>query len=170
MEKNTLNNIINDLRSRRDALSLCLEHLKHDSDQWNKLQFGLQNAVVSMVPIILSYIIACISALIKFKNYPAQMEVILQSQSLLTNTLTTARNEIEITPQLLKLYNDSLEKLEVSIYPDTRKKFLKESHNSLISIMKQERKYFNMIEMINNKESDINSTNSSIESNITIDS
>ena len=37
MEKNTLNNIINDLRSRRDALSLCHEHLKHDSDQWNKL-------------------------------------------------------------------------------------------------------------------------------------
>ena len=51
------------------------------------------------------------------------MEVILQSQVLLTNTLTTERNEIEITPQLLKLYNDSLEKLEVSIYPNTRKSF-----------------------------------------------
>jgi hypothetical protein len=186
MEKNTLSNIINDLRSRRDALSLCHEHLKHDSDQWNKLiiilslstglfesvklQLGLQNAAVSMVPIALSSIIACISALIKFKNYPAQMEVILQSQALLTNTLTTARNEIEITPQLLKLYNDSLEKLEVSIYPDTRKKFLKQSHNNLISIMKQERKYFNMIEMINNRESGNNSTDSSIESNITGDS
>jgi FtsZ-binding cell division protein ZapB len=36
MEKNTLIDIINDLRSRRDALSLCHEHLKHDSDKWNK--------------------------------------------------------------------------------------------------------------------------------------
>jgi hypothetical protein len=110
MEKNTLCNIINDLRSRRDALTMCHEHLKHDSEQWNKLiiilslstglfdsvqlKLGLQNAVVSMVPIVLSSIIACISALINFKNYPAQIEVILQSQSLLTNTLTTARNEI----------------------------------------------------------------------------
>jgi hypothetical protein len=47
---------------------------------------------------------------------------------------------------------------------------MKESHNNLILIMKREKKYFNMIEMINNKESDINSTNSSIESNITADS
>ena len=36
MQKNTLSDIINDLKSRRDALSLCHEHLKHDSDQWNK--------------------------------------------------------------------------------------------------------------------------------------
>ena len=98
------------------------------------------------------------------------MEVILQSQALLTNTLTTARNEMEITPGLMKLYNDSLEKLEISIYPDTRKKFMKQSHNNLMSIMRQEQKYFNMIEMINNRESGINSTDSSIESNITVDS
>ena len=37
MDKNNLQQIINDLISRRDALSLCHEHLKHDSDQWNKL-------------------------------------------------------------------------------------------------------------------------------------
>jgi hypothetical protein len=36
--------------------------------------------------------------------------------------------------------------------------------------MKQERKYFNMIEMINNKERGIISTDSSIELNITGDS
>jgi hypothetical protein len=98
------------------------------------------------------------------------MEVILQSQALLTNTLTTARNEMEITPGLMKLYNDSLEKLEISIYPDIRKKFMKESHNNLISIMKQEKKYFNMIGIINNRESGIDSTDSSIESNMTGDS
>ena len=166
MEKNNLQQIINDLRSRRDALSLCHEHLKHDSDQWNKLiiflslstglfksfklQMNLNNPFVSSVPIVLSSIIASVSALIKLKNYPAQMEIILQSQALLSNTLTTARNETKITPQLFKLYNDSLEKLEVSIYPDIRRKFLKDSHNNLISIMKLEQKYFNTIEMINN--------------------
>ena len=68
MEKNTLNNIINDLRSRRDAISLCHKHLKHDLDQKNELiiilslstglfefvkfLLGLQNPVVSMVPIV----------------------------------------------------------------------------------------------------------------------
>jgi hypothetical protein len=117
MVKNSLSNIIDDLRSRRDALSLCNEPLKHDSDQWNKLiiflslstglfesvklQMGLDSPAVSIVPIVLSSIIASVSALIKFKNYPAQMEVILQSRAMLTNTLTIARNETEITPQLL---------------------------------------------------------------------
>ena len=47
---------------------------------------------------------------------------------------------------------------------------MRESHNNLISIMKQEKKYFYMIEIINNRESGINSTDSSIESNITVDS
>jgi hypothetical protein len=165
MANNSLLMIINDLRSRRDALSLCHEQLKKDSDQWNKLiiflslstglfesvkfQLRLDNPIVSLVPIFLSSIIASISALIKFKNYPTQMEIILQSQALLTNTLTTARNENKITPQLLKLYNDSLEKLEISIYPDIRKRFLRISNNNLISIMKLEKIYFNTIEMIN---------------------
>ena len=36
MEKNTLSMIINDLRVRRDALSLAHEQLKKDSDSWNK--------------------------------------------------------------------------------------------------------------------------------------
>jgi len=36
MEKNNLQMIINDLRSRRDALSLAHEQLKKDSDSWNK--------------------------------------------------------------------------------------------------------------------------------------
>ena len=74
MDTYTSNNIINDFRSRRDALSLCHEHLKHDSDQWNKLiiflslstglfdsfklQMGLNNSFVSLVSIFLSSVIA----------------------------------------------------------------------------------------------------------------
>ena len=60
------------------------------------------------------------------------MEIFLQSQSLLTHTLTNARNEDEITPSLMKEYHESLEKLEVSLYPDIRKKFLVQSHKNLI--------------------------------------
>ena len=171
--------IINDLRSRRDALSLAHENLKLESDNWNKcvivtslmtgmfesikLRMGWNSNVVDLVPIALSSIIACISALIKFKNIPSQMEILLQSQSLLTHTLTNARNEEEVTSSLLKEYHESLEKLEVSLYPDIRKKFLVQSHKNLISIMKQEQKYFNNIKSIN-EGNYIQSSDSSIES------
>ena len=36
MEKHSIQMIINDLRSRRDALSLAHENLKIESDNWNK--------------------------------------------------------------------------------------------------------------------------------------
>lgn len=178
MDKNTIGVIINDLRSRRDALSLAHEQLKKDNDDWNKciivlslmtgmfesikIKMGWDNNIVALVPIALSSIIASVSALIKFKKFPEQMEIILQSQSLLTHTLTNARNEKELTPALLKEYNDSLEKLEVSLYPDIRKRFLIQSHKNLISIMKQEAKYFNQIEMIKQGEA---SSDSSLDSN-----
>ena len=165
MEKHSIQMIINDLRSRRDALTLAHENLKIESDNWNKcvivtslmtgmfesikLRMGWKSNVVDLVPIALSSIIACISALIKFKNFPSQVEILLQSQSLLTHTLTNATNEDDITPALMKEYHESLEKLEVSLYPDIRKKFLVQSHKNLISIMKQEQKYFNNIKSIN---------------------
>jgi len=110
---------------------------------------GWNSNIADLIPIALSSVIACISALIKFKNFPSQMEILLQSQPLLTHTLTNARNEDEITPNLSKEYHESLEKLEVSLYPDIRKKFLIQSHKNLISIMKQELKYFNNIKSIN---------------------
>jgi len=179
MEKHSLSMIINDSRSRRDALSLAHENLKIESDNWNKcvivvslmtgmfesikLRMGWNSNVVDLVPIALSSVIACISALIKFKSFPSQMEILLQSQSLLTHTLTNARNEEDITPNLLKEYHESLEKLEVSLYPDIRKKFLVQSHKNLICIMKQEQKYFNNIKTIN-EGNYLPSSDSSIES------
>ena len=178
MEKHTLPLIVADLKSKRDALSLAHEQLKKDNDDWNKciivlslmtgmiesikIKMGWDGSLVALVPIALSSVIASISALIKFKKFPEQMEVILQSQSLLTHTLNNARNETEMTDQLIKDYNDALEKLETSVYPDTRKKYLKISHNNLISIMKQEAKFFEALEKANNGEL---SSESSIESN-----
>ena len=180
MEKHTLPLIIQDLKSKRDALSLAHEQLKKDNDDWNKciivlslmtgmiesikIKLGWDGSLVALVPIALSSVIASISALIKFKKFPEQMEVILQSQSLLTHTLNNARNETEMTDQLIKDYNDALEKLETSVYPDTRKKYLKISHNNLISIMKQEAKFFEALEKAQNGELSSESGESSIES------
>jgi hypothetical protein len=164
MEKSTLPLIVQDLKSKRDALSLAHEQLKKNNDDWNKciivlslctgmfesmkIKMGWDDNVVALVPIALSSIIASISALIKFKKFPEQMETILQSQSLLTHTLNNARNQTEMTPQLIKEYNDALEKLETSIYPDIRRTFLRISHNNLISIMKQEQKFFDALKMV----------------------
>jgi len=91
MEKDKLPLIVQDLKSKRDALSLAHEQLKKDSDDWNKciivlslitgmfesmkIQMGWQNDVVALVPIALSSVIASVSALIKFKKFPEQMEV-----------------------------------------------------------------------------------------------
>ena len=181
MEKHTLPLIVADLKSKRDALSLAHEQLKKDNDDWNKciivlslmtgmiesikIKMGWDGSLVALVPIALSSVIASISALIKFKKFPEQMEIILQSQSLLTHTLNNARNETEMTDQIIKDYNDALEKLETSVYPDTRKKYLKISHNNLISIMKQEAKFFDALEKANNGELSSESGESSIESN-----
>jgi hypothetical protein len=168
MEKSTIQMVRQDLKSKRDALLLAHEQLKKDNDDWNKciivlslftgmfesckIKMGWDSDAVALVPILLSSIIASVSALIKFKKFPEQMEVILQSQSLLTHTLSNARNQAEITPELLKEYHESLEKLETSIYPDIRKKFLKQSHLNLISIMKQEAKFYDLISKVNSGE------------------
>lgn len=168
MEKTTIQMVRQDLKSKRDALLLAHEQLKKDNDDWNKciivlslftgmfesckIKMGWDSDAVALVPILLSSIIASVSALIKFKKFPEQMEVILQSQSLLTHTLSNARNTDEITQELLKEYHESLEKLETSIYPDIRKKFLKQSHLNLISIMKQEAKFYDLISKVNSGE------------------
>ena len=181
MEKKELNQIIQDLKAKRDALSLAHEELKRENDSWNKcviivslttgmfesmkLQMRWNNSVVLLVPIALSSIIAMISALIKFKNFPNQMEIILQSQSLITHTLNVARNEETISPSLLTQYHESLEKLETSIYPDMRKKYMKASHTNLISIYKQEKKFYNEIDNINKATLEFNDDSSSGSSN-----
>ena len=165
MEKDTIDEIVNDLKAKRDCLSLFHEDLKQQSDKWNKciivlslmngmvestkLQLDLEADVFKLFPIFLSSIIAIISALIKFKEFPQKMEVIIQSQSLLTNCLNKARNKTHIDAEILEEYHKSLEYLEVSIYPDLRKKFLKQSHKNLIEIMKMESKYYTNIDLVN---------------------
>jgi len=168
MEKDNIREVINDLKAKRDALSLAHEQLKKDNDDWNKcvivlslmtgmfesmkIQMGWDNNLVALVPIGLSSIIASISALIKFKKFPEQMETLIQSTSLLTNTLNKCRNHDILDHEIMIEYNDALEKLETSVYPDIRKKYLKMSQRNLIDIMKIEQTYFKNIELVNKGE------------------
>lgn len=184
MEKTTIYDIRADLKAKRDALSLAHEELKKDSDDWNKcvivlslfngmietikIQLQLDSDGFRLLPIFISSIIAIISSLIKFRDFPAKMEVLIQSQSLLTTTLNKYRNHDEVDKDLVIEYNSALEKLETSVYPDVRKKYLQQSHKNLLSIMKLEQKYFKNIELVNNgekPEDDTLSSSSSDKSN-----
>ena len=174
MEQQTLNNIRSDLKAKRDALSLCHEELKKDSDDWNKtiivlsllngmietvkIQLQLNSSGFRLLPIFISSLIAIISSLIKFRDYPRRMEVLIQSIAMLTDTLNKYRNHKEIDDELIREYNNALEKLETSIYPDIRRKYLYLSHKNLLSIMKLEDKYFKALEM---KTLNINSSSNS---------
>jgi len=181
MEKNSLILIINDLRSKRDALSLAHEELKSNNDDWNKgiillsltggllesakMKLNLNGAGWGLLPILISSIIASMSSLIKFRKYPERMEVLIQGISLLTNTLNKCRNHKEVDDDILIDYNMALEKLETSVYPSVRKKYLNKSHRNLIEIMKQEKKYYDAIDNVNTGkdiESDISSDDLSI--------
>ena len=160
MIKDSIDEIVNDLKSKRDALQLAHQQLKCDSDDWNKgiiilslatgglesikMKLHLNGAGWALVPILLSSVIAACSALIKFRNFPQRMETIINASGLITNILGKARNRKDIDEELLHEYNDALTYLETSLYPDQRKVFLKQSHKNLIEIMRQEEKYYDL--------------------------
>ena len=168
MEKTTINDICNDLKAKRDALLLHHEQLKESNDRYNKciillslmtgmiestkIRMGWNGDAMALIPILMSSIIASVSALVKFKKFPETMEVLVQSTSLLTNTLSKCRNHKEVSDEIMMEYNDALEHLEVSMYPDLRKKFLRQSHKNLLCIMKQEQAYFENIKKVNGGE------------------
>jgi len=165
MKKESLDDVINDLRSRRDCLSLAHESIKAKSDQYNKviiilslvtgcvesmkIQMGWNNNAVAMIPIFMSSIIGMISALCKFEDFPNKMETLVQAISLLTATLLKARNHTELDDELLQEYHSSLQANETSLYPDIRKKYLKDAHKNLLCIMKQEQMYYENIKKVN---------------------
>ena len=183
MIKDSIDEIVNDLKSKRDALSLAHQKLKTDSDDWNKgiiilslltgglesikMKLHLDGAGWALVPIMLSSVIAACSALIKFRNFPQRMETIINASGLITNILGKARNKKGIDEELLHEYNDALGYLETSLYPDQRKVFLKQSHKNLIEIMRQEEKYYDLIIKVNNHEA-INFSDDSSEDSIKV--
>ena len=191
MEKTTIKEVCDDLKSKRDALMTYHEFLKAENDKWNgiiivlslimgclesvKIKLKIDNDFMALLPVLMSSVVASISALIKFKKYPETMEIVVQSSSLLTNTLTKCRNHEELDPEIKHEYIQALEKIETSMYPDLRKKFMKISHRNLLCIMKQEQDYFKGITKVNNGEKlDIkcdtdSETNSTSTENILVD-
>ena len=165
MKKESLDDVINDLRSRRDCLSLAHESIKKKSDQYNKtiivlslitgsiestkIKMGWNGAGMALIPIFLSSIIGMVSALAKFEGFPEKMEQLVMAISLLTNTLTKARNHTELDEDLLAEYHSSLQANEGSLYPDIRKTYLKQAHKNLLSIMACEQKYYENIKKVN---------------------
>tara|TARA_R110002020_G_scaffold100898_2_gene238235 strand:+ start:10570 stop:11220 length:651 start_codon:yes stop_codon:yes gene_type:complete len=165
MNKTSIDEIINDCKSKRDAVSSAHQQLKKDSDFWNqaiillalitggiesiKMKLKLEAPVWSLIPILLSSITAGCSAIMKFRDFNSKLETLVQSQSLITTTLNKLRAHTELDDELLLEYNLALSSLETSMYPNDRKKFLKQSHKNLIEIMKQEHKYYDLIEKVN---------------------
>ena len=165
MEKNTISEISNDLKAKRDALMLCHSELKSENDQYAKaiillslltggfesckIKLGWNSNAVALVPIIMSSVIASVSALMKFRDFNTKLEVLVQSISLLTNTLTKCRNHTEIDHDIMVEYYNSLEKLEQSMYPHLRRRFLMMSHKNLLGIYKKEQEYFANIKKVN---------------------
>ena len=77
------------------------------------------------------------------------MEQLVMAISLLTSTLTKARNHTELDEDLLSEYHSSLQANEGSLYPDIRKTYLKQAHKNLLSIMACEQKYYDNIKKVN---------------------
>ena len=164
MEKNTLDAIRCDLKYKRDCLHLAHEKLKEEGDFYQKIiiftslasgifesikmKMNLTDPALELLPIILSSFVAGISSFIKFKQYNERQETLIQSTTILSNTLNQVRNADELTEEITHSYHHSLELLETSLYPDVRRKFLKVSQRNMESIIKNENCYFENIERV----------------------
>jgi hypothetical protein len=113
-----------------------------------KMKMNLTDPALELLPIILSSFVAGISSFIKFKQYNERQETLIQSTTILSNTLNQVRNADELTEEITHSYHHSLELLETSLYPDVRRKFLKVSQRNMESIIKNENCYFENIERV----------------------
>lgn len=164
MEKNTLDLIRTDLKYKRDALHLSHQLLKQEGDFYQKviiftslasgifesvkMKLQLRQPSLELLPIILTSFVCGISSYVKFKQYAERQEVLIQSTTILTNTLNQVRNAVELTEEITHAYNHSLELLEISLYPDIRRRFLKISQRNMEAIIKNENCYFDNIERV----------------------
>ena len=164
MEKNTLDLIRTDLKYKRDALHLSHQLLKQEGDFYQKviiftslasgifesvkMKLELRQPALELLPIILTSFVCGISSYVKFKQYAERQEVLIQSTTILTNTLNQVRNADELTEEITHSYNHSLELLEISLSPDIRRRFLKISQRNMEAIIKNENCYFDNIERV----------------------
>jgi len=178
MEKDSIKEVCCDLKAKRDALALAHQDLLKNSDRWNKLiiilslcvgaiestklQLDLTDNASQLAPIFLSSVISVCSALIKFKKFPEQMELLIRSSSIITNTLTKMRNHTQLTEELKEEYNQALEQVETALYPNMRNHFIKQSQKNLLEIYRQDIKYQKYIKEINTPDYPLADTDSEI--------
>jgi len=57
MEKTTIQEVVNDIKAKRDALSLAHEQLKKDNDDWNKciIVLSLMNGMFESIKIKMNW-------------------------------------------------------------------------------------------------------------------
>jgi hypothetical protein len=167
MEKTSLKHLKDDLKCRRDALSLSHEDMKKESDAWGmrimvlslasgsletaKLQMGWDSDIVMLIPIIISSIIGALSAYVRFRDFATKMEILVKAQGELTNTLTKLRDADHLSPSLKALYNKSLEHLDTSLYPDVKASYIKKSNKNLIGVAQEEARYMDKLFKLNAK-------------------
>ena len=129
------------------------------------MKLQLHEPALDLLPIILTSFVCGISSYVKFKQYNERQEVLIQSTTILTNTLTQLRNANELSDEIIHSYNHSLELLETSLYPDIRRKFLKISQRNMENIIKNENIYFKNVDNVRKglpiKKSDSDSDTSS---------
>lgn len=155
--------IINELRSKRDALSLYHCQLKKDSDNWNKtiislsllagfcetakIQLSLETDFWKLLPIAINTLIAICSSLIKFRDYPQRQEVVLGARDTLSHFLTKIRglpSETLSEAELREFYT-CLEFLETCITPAERKTFVKNAQSILLRIQRNEHQFLELL-------------------------
>lgn len=154
--------IINELRSKRDALSLYHCQLKKNSDDWNKciivlsllagfvetakIQLALQTDFWKLLPIAINTLIAICSSLIKFRDYPQRQEVVLGARDTLSHFLTKIRGlPGDLGESELREFYTCLEFLETCITPAERKTFVKNAQSILLRIQRNEHQFLELL-------------------------
>lgn len=147
--------LIAELCLKRDALYIYHSWMKKRNDMYNKaiitisllngmiesikMQMGYKAAVWMLMPILISSLIAIISALVKFEDFPGRMEAVVKSAGIITAALSkfrVCRNAIA-THEEVRTYSEALENIETGMRPDDRRRFVRDSY-TLLSSMKED--------------------------------
>lgn len=144
-QRPTIERLVLEMQAKRDALMMYHGRLKRENDRYNKwvislslingmiestkMQLGLTADGWALAPIMMSSLIAIISALVKFEDYPGRMETAIKAIGIITNNLKRFRDELTIvaSDDEISAYSESLENLEIALIPKDRQRFIKES-------------------------------------------
>jgi hypothetical protein len=141
--------LISELCLKRDALFIYHAWMKKRNDMYNKaiitisllngmiesikMQMGYKAPAWMLMPILISSLIAIISALVKFEDFPARMEAVIKSAGIITAALGKFRVCVNAIASMdeVRAYSEALENIETGMRPEDRRRFVKESYGLL---------------------------------------